>query len=105
MRIKFGVIWPHRLEDFNVLVLKKDANIPKNTFGGEIRLLNLLKWKKCKLQSDSKLAYKHTNEKISFNWFIVSTKLFWNVKKQWKNYQRITSMVEPPFTKMLLIRS
>jgi len=24
---KFGVIWLHRLEDYNVLVLKKDAEI------------------------------------------------------------------------------
>jgi len=47
MWIKFGaLIWPHRLQDYNVLVLEKDAkNFPSNTLGGKIEFLNLLKWK------------------------------------------------------------
>jgi len=42
--IKFGVIWPHRLQDYNVLVLKKDAEIfLKTPLRGQFRFLNLLK--------------------------------------------------------------
>jgi len=63
MWIKFGVIWLHRLEDYNVLVEKRFWNFPKNTFGGEIQFLNLFEWKNFEQESTSKTTWKHTGER------------------------------------------
>jgi len=81
--IKFGVIYPHRLQDYNVLVLKKDAEIFLETHV-EVKFdFKPTQMKKFKLYSDSKPAYKHISER-KYHWIdslFVSTKWLSNVKK------------------------
>jgi len=87
-------------------VLKMDAEIfPKNTFGGEVLFLNLLKWKNFTLQKDSKLAYKHIGEKkfIWLNQCVYKTAL--KCQKLGRKIAKNTSKPEPPSTWMLLSHS
>jgi len=87
MWIKFGIIRLYRLEDFNVLVLEKDAEIflkthyeRWNSVSKPTQMENIptIKWFKTNIYT------VYIGEKKSFNRLIVSAKLFWNIKKQWK---------------------
>jgi len=72
--MKLGVIWPHRLQDYNVFVLKKDVEIfLKSYLEVKFDFWTYSNEKTTKLWSDSKPAYKLIGEKkIPFTWLIVS---------------------------------
>jgi len=101
--IKFGVIWRHRLQDYNVSVLKNDAEISMETHLEAN--FDFQTYSNEKTSKNKVLQNQYTNTFVKENIIQLPHSIFKMDLKCQKIVAKNLSLVEPPSTKMLLSHS